>query len=150
MAGEEMWDAEVAEVTDEEPLRSQKKKIRATLGIPQGCPTSGILFVVALDAWLTVLIEVLGEEAVTAAFADDVATAFCNACSSLPKTLALFDIAGRAHGLHLHGGKVVVLCLRADLHEEWRHWLSVACPELADAHVTDTEKTPWLLQWMPG
>eukprot|EP00971_Amphidinium_carterae_P084534 1673179-Amphidinium_carterae.3 len=128
--------------------------VRATLGIRQGCPTSGILFVIALDAWLSVLIAVLGDDAITAAFADDVATAFGDAQATLPKALAIFEVADRAMGLQLHGGKVILLCLRSELHAEWRLWLTNECPEILDAQVTHTHTLPntWdtALQWLSG
>eukprot|EP00971_Amphidinium_carterae_P209781 4161088-Amphidinium_carterae.1 len=52
-----------------------------------------------------------------------------------PQALAAFEVADRAVGLCLHSlrGKVVLLCLRADLYADWRHWLANHCAEVSEA-----------------
>eukprot|EP00971_Amphidinium_carterae_P159723 3166862-Amphidinium_carterae.2 len=51
-------------------------------------------------------------------------------------------------GLQLHGGKVILLCLRSDLHSEWRLRFASACPETRDAVVTHTAKHLGYYKWL--
>jgi hypothetical protein len=82
-----------------------------TRGIRQGCPLSPLIFAVVVDVLLRRLVEVLGEEGCTRAFADDTAAVVDDFFGVLPRIAKLFDEYAAISGLFLNYAKTIVIPL---------------------------------------
>ena len=80
-------------------------------GVRQGCPLSGLLFAICVDALLVRISKYLSEEEFIGAFADDIGIAVGNFWKWAPILQAQFQDFAEISGLNLNVKKTVLMPL---------------------------------------
>ena len=93
--------------------RSSMQGLVAQTGVKQGCPLSGLLFVIVCDALLRVLCAASGLRDMTRAYADDVGMVLHNLWASGPQIAKLFNVFEMIAGLRLKAKKCKIVPLWA-------------------------------------
>ena len=112
-------------------------------GIKQGCPLSGTLFALALDAFIRLILSRIERPRDTlTAFADDLALVCGNMKKHLPTVMSFFTQFGRASGLNLNLAKCMYIVSRdsKDKVEETQAWLQNCLHGGAEIHVNTCGK----------
>ena len=118
-------------------------------GVKQGCPLSGLLFVIVCDSLLRALARMSGPRDVTRAYADDIAMVLRNIWAQAPDIASLFCVLEKIAGLVLKNKKCVIIPLWLYEAESFRNELAKLVPTWANFAVSDSAK--YLGIWMgPG